>query len=134
MTSYAASKAGVEALSNSLRAEVVSRGVDVGCAYFGFIDTDMVRDAISHESTRVALGLLPGFVRKAVSVDHAVNAIERGIAGRRDRVWAPRYVGSALAARGWMQPLTERYIRRSKRIDRAIELAQQAPARERELV
>jgi NAD(P)-dependent dehydrogenase (short-subunit alcohol dehydrogenase family) len=134
MTSYAASKAGVEGLSNSLRAELASQGVGVGCAYFGFIDTDMVRDAVAHESTQVALGLLPGFVRRPVSVEHAVTAIELGIHGRRDRVWAPRYVGLALASRGWMQPLTDRYIRRSRRIDRAVALAQQTPEREKELV
>ena len=43
MAAYAASKAGVEAFADSLRSEVKRLGVDVGVAYFGFIDTDMVR-------------------------------------------------------------------------------------------
>jgi short-subunit dehydrogenase len=89
MTSYAASKAGVEGLSNSLRGELATRGVGVGCAYFGFIDTDMVRDAFAHPSTTAMLGLLPSFVRHPVPVDRAVDVIERGIRGRRARVWAP---------------------------------------------
>jgi NAD(P)-dependent dehydrogenase (short-subunit alcohol dehydrogenase family) len=132
MTSYAASKAGVEGLSNSLRAELHSRGVDVGCAYFGFIDTDMVRESFAHASTKSLLGLLPGFVRKPVSVEHAVSAIELGILGRRARVWAPRYVGLALAARGWLQPLTEARVRRSGRVEQAVALTE--PLRQEELV
>ena len=48
MAAYAASKAGVEAFADSLRAEVKRLGVDVGVAYFGFIDTDMVRATDSH--------------------------------------------------------------------------------------
>jgi NAD(P)-dependent dehydrogenase (short-subunit alcohol dehydrogenase family) len=42
---YAASKAGFEHLLNVLRVEVAHLGVDVGVAYFSFIDTDMVRGA-----------------------------------------------------------------------------------------
>ena len=130
MTSYAASKSGVEALSNSLRAELRGRGVDVGCAYFGFIDTDMVRESFAHPSTKSLIGLLPGFVRKPVSVEHAVCAIELGILGRRARVWAPRYVGLALSARGWLQPLTEAHVRRSGRVEAAIGLTEPEPQRE----
>jgi NAD(P)-dependent dehydrogenase (short-subunit alcohol dehydrogenase family) len=131
MTSYSASKAGVEGLTNSLRTEVASRGVDVGCAYFGFIDTDMVRDAFAHDSTKAMLGLLPGFIRRPVSVQRAASAIELGIRGRRARVWAPRYVGLALATRGWMQPLTEARVRRSPRIETAVRLSAKAePAKE----
>jgi NAD(P)-dependent dehydrogenase (short-subunit alcohol dehydrogenase family) len=88
MTSYAASKAGVEGLSNSLRAELATRGVGVGCAYFGFIDTDMVRNAFAHPSTTAMLPLLPPFVRRPVPVERAVDAIEHGIRGRRADVGA----------------------------------------------
>src|SRR5437763_6926441 len=45
MSAYSAAKAGVEALSNSVRIEMRPYGVDVGVAYFLFLDTDMVRDA-----------------------------------------------------------------------------------------
>ena len=43
MAAYSAAKAGAEAFADSLRIEVKHLGVDVGVAYFGFIDTDMVR-------------------------------------------------------------------------------------------
>src|SRR3954466_13995253 len=40
---YGASKAGAEAMTDVLRVELRHLGVDVGCAYFSWIDTDMVR-------------------------------------------------------------------------------------------
>ena len=42
MSAYCATKAGVEAFADSLRSEVAHQGVDVGCAYFSWIGTDMV--------------------------------------------------------------------------------------------
>src|SRR5258706_10604950 len=42
---YAMSKTAVEALGRSLRVELAGTGVDVGVAYFGFIDTKLVRGA-----------------------------------------------------------------------------------------
>ena len=129
MTSYAASKAGVEALTNSMRQELALEGVGVGCAYFGFIDTDMVRDAEADPANARMLGMLPGFVRRSVSVEHAATAIELAIRDRRARTWAPRYVGSALLSRGWIQPLAERVSRaQSKRLRSALQLAADAEA------
>ena len=40
---YCASKAGVEALADSLRIELAPSGARVGVAYFAELDTDMVR-------------------------------------------------------------------------------------------
>jgi NAD(P)-dependent dehydrogenase (short-subunit alcohol dehydrogenase family) len=45
MSAYCAAKAGVEALSDCLRIEMQPLGVQVGVAYFLFLDTDMVNDA-----------------------------------------------------------------------------------------
>ena len=45
MSAYCAAKAGVEALSDCLRIEMLPLGVDVGVAYFLFLDTDMVNDS-----------------------------------------------------------------------------------------
>src|SRR5215211_2433768 len=64
MASYNASKAGAEAFANSLRAEVKHLGVDVGCAYFAFIDTDMVSGSDSHPALGFARARLPGALGK----------------------------------------------------------------------
>jgi len=124
MGPYAASKAGVEALTNTLRMETAPSGARIGCAYFGFIDTDIVRGSFAHPSTKAMEKLMPPLVRKPVPLSAAVDAIERGVERRAARVWAPRYVGAALALRGILQPLSERRAMGSRHLREGLELAQ----------
>ncbi len=53
MGPYTAAKAGVEALTDALRIESAPSGARVGCAYFGFIDTDLVKAAYAQPSTQL---------------------------------------------------------------------------------
>jgi NAD(P)-dependent dehydrogenase (short-subunit alcohol dehydrogenase family) len=126
MGPYAASKAGVEGLTDSLRVELAPTGARAGCAYFGFIDTDLVRGSFEHPSTKAMEGMMPAFVRRAVPLAVAVDAIERGIERRSGRLWAPRFVGGAIALRGIIQPLTELRTMRSRRLGEALRLADPA--------
>ena len=57
---YAATKAGVEAFSDSLRAELAHTGTRVGVAYFSFIDTDMTRDGLESPAAHVMRDATPG--------------------------------------------------------------------------
>ena len=107
---YATAKSGVDGLSDSLRAELAPSGVQVGCAYFGFLDTDLVRAGYSQPSAQVANGSSPSFIRNPAPVSKAIDAIERGIERRSARVWAPRWVGPMIALRGLLQPLVERRV------------------------
>jgi hypothetical protein len=66
---------------------------------------------------------MPGFVARPAPLDDALDAIERGVARRSARLWAPRYVGGALALRGVLQPLTEWRVKRSRRLPEALRLA-----------
>jgi NAD(P)-dependent dehydrogenase (short-subunit alcohol dehydrogenase family) len=108
MGPYTTAKAGVEAMSDALRLELAPHGVAVGCAYFGFLDTDLVKAGFETPSALNAKERLPGFMAKPAPVSIAIDAIERGIAKRSGRVWAPRWVGPMLYLRGLLQPLTER--------------------------
>ena len=108
IAAYATAKAGVEALSDALRVESAPSGVAVGCAYFGFLDTDLVKAAYAQPSAEAMTGRTPGFIRNPAPVSKAIDAIERGIERRSARVWAPRWVGPMLLARGLLQPLIER--------------------------
>ncbi len=126
MGPYAASKAGVEALTNSLRAETAPSGARVGCAYFGFIDTDLVRASFAHPSSQVMMSTLPKFVATPAPLSDAIDAIERAVARRKARVWAPRYVGEALVLRGVLQPLTELQSRLHRQLPGALSLADPA--------
>jgi NAD(P)-dependent dehydrogenase (short-subunit alcohol dehydrogenase family) len=128
MGAYTASKAGVEAMTDCLRAELAPTGARVGCAYFGFIDTDLVKGSFAHPSTQALISVMPGFVRRPAPLSDAVDAIERGVARRSARIWAPRFVGGALALRGVLQPIADWRVQHSRRLPRALELADPPPA------
>jgi NAD(P)-dependent dehydrogenase (short-subunit alcohol dehydrogenase family) len=108
MGPYSSTKAGVEALSNVLRQELSPSGAKVGCAYFGFIDTDLVRGGFSQPSAGGLRAQMPKFLGEPAPLSKAVDAIERGVGERAPKVWAPRWVGAALYLRTLIQPLTER--------------------------
>ena len=127
MGPYTTAKAGVEALSDALRMETAPSGARVGCAYFGFIDTDLVRAAYAQPSVELMNTELPGFLRNPAPLPNAVDAIERGIERRAARVWSPRWVGAAIAVRGVLQPLLEwRAERNSAQLTEAMRLADPA--------
>ncbi len=113
MGPYTTAKSGVEALSDALRMETLPSGARVGCAYFGFIDTDLVRAAYAQPSVEIMNNKTPGFLRNPAPLSSAIDAIERGIERRSARVWSPRWVGAAIALRGVLQPLIERRLERS---------------------
>jgi NAD(P)-dependent dehydrogenase (short-subunit alcohol dehydrogenase family) len=110
MGPYASAKAGVEALTDSLRLEMAPSGARVGCAYFGFIDTDLVRGGFAQPSSQRMNRSSPAFIRNPAPLSKAVDAIEHGIERRASRVWTPRWAGAAIALRGVLQPLAERRL------------------------
>jgi NAD(P)-dependent dehydrogenase (short-subunit alcohol dehydrogenase family) len=97
---YAISKAGVEQLGRALRAELGIHGASAGVAYFGFIDTPMVRGAFEDAVTARAREALPAWVTRPIPVGRAGAAIVRGIERRSARVTAPRWIPALLALRG----------------------------------
>ena len=87
---YAASKAGLEQLLNVLRQEVAPLGVDVGVAYFSWIDTDMVRGAETHQPAFARLrSELRGPAGRTLPVSAAGAAIAGAVADRRRTVVGP---------------------------------------------
>ncbi len=92
LSAYCAAKAGVEALSDCLRMEIGPRGVDVGVAYFLFLDTDMVRDA-ERELPGGERGRerVPGPFAKTYPLAPAVEEVVAAITERRRRVAYPRW-------------------------------------------
>ncbi len=100
MSAYCSAKAGVEALSDCLRIECMPRGVDVGVAYFLFLDTDMVRDA-EREMPMMgrARSEMPGFLGKTYPLAPAIDEVAAAIAQRRRRVSYPKWFVRALPLR-----------------------------------
>jgi len=127
MGPYTATKAGVEAMTDALRMESAPSGAQVGCAYFGFIDTDLVKASYATSPAEVLNKSAPAFIRNPIPLSRAIDAIERGIERRSARVWAPRWVGAAIALRGLIQPLSERrLLREPGELSEALRLADPA--------
>jgi NAD(P)-dependent dehydrogenase (short-subunit alcohol dehydrogenase family) len=127
MGPYNAAKSGVEGLTDALRLEVAPSGARVGCAYFGFIDTDLVRAGQASPASEALAAGTPAVLRNPAPLATAIDAIERGIERRAARVWAPRWVGAMLALRGVLQPLIERRAAKdSGRLIEAMRLAESA--------
>jgi NAD(P)-dependent dehydrogenase (short-subunit alcohol dehydrogenase family) len=118
---YAASKAGFEQLLNVLRVEVAHLGVDVGIAFFSFIDTDMVRGAEDrHPAFAAVRAKARGPAGRTLPVSAAGRAIADAVAHRRRTVVAPGIVRGAYWLRGLIGPLVDRESRgNAATIDRA---------------
>src|SRR3954466_9333710 len=108
MAPYAASKAGAEAFGDSLRSELKRLGVDVGVAYFGFIDTDMVRGADAHPALTALRDDSLGPLSRSLPVSSVGRAVVAGMEKRSRQVMVPRWTRIMVVLRSLMQPLTER--------------------------
>lgn len=109
---YSASKAGLEALAKCLRVEVAHLGVDVGIAYFGWIDTDLVRGGDEHPAFSFMRSRLRGPLGKTLPVATAGEAIVTGIEKRSKMIAEPKFVYVAQALRGLIANATDREIER----------------------
>jgi NAD(P)-dependent dehydrogenase (short-subunit alcohol dehydrogenase family) len=129
-TPYAMSKAGVEQFGRALRVELVQHGASASVAYFGFIDTEMVRRAIDADPIGESmLGSLPKPLQKRVSPSVAGEAIVRGIERRAPRIIRPRRWVAMSVLRGVLNPLVDRQMERDAEIQA---LARELDSREGE--
>ena len=107
---YGATKAGVEALSDSLRIELRSRGVQVGVGYFLLIKTPLL-DGPGAELLPVLERGLGWPMNRLIPVERAGRAIVAGIERRSRRVYAPGLVGPMLPLRQLLGPVIEQQMR-----------------------
>jgi NAD(P)-dependent dehydrogenase (short-subunit alcohol dehydrogenase family) len=122
---YSASKAGVEALGDTLRVELHESGARVGVAYFAFVDTDMVSRGLQTRAGEQASGRLDALLAP-IPLARALDAIERGVHRRSRRVTAPGWVAAALPLRMLLQPLLDRGVRGG--LSEVLELAREEHA------
>jgi NAD(P)-dependent dehydrogenase (short-subunit alcohol dehydrogenase family) len=107
MANYAAAKAGVEAFSNSLRAEVAHLGVKVGVAHPTWIRTDLVESADAHPVFGKLRASMPGLIGKTYPLDVALDDLEAGILKRARTIHVPRWVGGLKLFRAFLPPVIE---------------------------
>ncbi|HET9102928.1 MAG TPA: short-chain dehydrogenase/reductase [Solirubrobacteraceae bacterium] len=114
---YAMAKAGVEALGRTLRVELAPHGAGASVAYFGFIDTAMVHQAIDADDLAEQMkDALPPFLRKRLTPAQAGEAVARGVERRAPRIIAPRRWAAFSALRGILNPLLDAHMVRNAEI------------------
>lgn len=119
---YAMAKAGVEALGRALRVELAPHGAGASVAYFGFIDTDMVRIGIDEDELAERIkGTLPRLLRKRLTPAQAGEAVARGIERRAPRIIAPKRWAAYSVLRGIINPLLDDYMVRNAEIQDIVE-------------
>jgi NAD(P)-dependent dehydrogenase (short-subunit alcohol dehydrogenase family) len=119
---YAIAKAGVEQLGRALRVELKRHGASASVAYFGFIDTEMVRDGMADPIADTLNESLPAFARRRLPPSAAGRAIVRGIERRSPRIIRPRWWAVVSVLRGIVNPLLDRYTERDEKLQAGIAL------------
>ncbi|MBF6413122.1 SDR family NAD(P)-dependent oxidoreductase [Nocardia cyriacigeorgica] len=116
---YSASKAGVEALGDTLRHELRHTGAKVGVGYFAELDTDMTARGFGTDAARSLLGR--STVSGVAPLGPAIDAVERAIARRARQAVSPWWVRLVLPFRPIAQRVTELALRRG--VDEAVRIA-----------
>ena len=110
MAPYAMSKAAVEQFGRALRAELAQHGASATVAYFGYIDTDLVRDLTADPIANRFEQKFPNFLRRRLQPSAAGATIVGGIETRAPRVIAPkRWTGYSLL-RGLVNAALDKHI------------------------
>jgi NAD(P)-dependent dehydrogenase (short-subunit alcohol dehydrogenase family) len=107
-TPYAVAKAGVEALGRSLRVELAPHGASASVAYFGWVDTKLVQDAMDQEDSGRIRELSPEWLLKRITPDEAGAGLVRGIEERAPRIFVPKWWRYVSALRGIVNPLLDK--------------------------
>jgi len=123
-TPYAVSKAGVEQLGRALRAELSIHGASASVAYFGFIDTKMVRDALADPAAGTVESTLPNWITRRLHPSEAGEAIVDGIERRVPRIIRPRWWRGYSVLRGIVNPLLDQRVARDERFRDAVREAE----------
>lgn len=112
MAPYAMSKAAVEQFGRALRGELAQHGASATVAYFGFIDTAMVREGFSSPIAQRFESTFPRILRKRLQPSDAGAAIVGGIQRRAPRVIAPNRWATYSRLRGVLNPWLDRRTER----------------------
>src|SRR3954449_8193122 len=105
---YAVAKAGVESLDRALRAELRPYGAGASVAYFGWVDTKLVQDAFSQETSPRVRELSPEWLLKRITPEEAGAGLVRGIEERAPRIFVPKWWRYVSALRGILNPLLDK--------------------------
>ena len=92
VSSYAASKAAIEAMCNCWRIELAAHNVGVGIIYASWVKTQLLTESDMHPAFVRLKSTMPAPLRRAIAVDAAADLIIAGMARRARRIWVPGWV------------------------------------------
>lgn len=109
---YAASKAAVEMLGRSLRAELGATGASASVLYPGWTATAIAQVAFGGNATVTEMNKigLPGFMSRAIPPEQIARAVVRGLQKRRARIIEPASLAPISLMRGLFNMLTDRVM------------------------
>lgn len=114
---YACAKAGVEQLGRALRVELTAHDVHASVAYFGFIDTEMVRATFDRDSKGSEFrARIPFPLNRRITPAEAAEHLVRGIEQRRSRVIAPPVWKPLFYCRGLLGPALDALLPHDPRL------------------
>ncbi|ROO87134.1 NADP-dependent 3-hydroxy acid dehydrogenase YdfG [Actinocorallia herbida] len=99
LAAYGATKAAVESFGRALRIELARTGTSVGLAYFGAVDTPLVRGLITRPDLADGSAKMPKVIGAPIAPSRAARAIVTGVRRRSRSVHAPWWVPALLALR-----------------------------------
>ncbi|MGK2932946.1 MAG: SDR family NAD(P)-dependent oxidoreductase [Solirubrobacterales bacterium] len=110
-SSYAVSKAAVEALGRALRSELAPHGASATVAYFGYVKTGLISEVFDNDlADEFRKHVAPDFLTKQIEVPQAAGALVEGIESRAARVIEPARWKPIFYLRGLLGPLSDRRL------------------------
>ena len=111
VSSYAASKAAIEAMCNCWRIELAAHGVGVGVIYASWVQTQLVVEGDLHPAFVRLKSTMPAALRRAIPAAVAADMIIKGMAQRKRCIWVPGWVRVLYALRAALSTrLAERQL------------------------
>jgi NAD(P)-dependent dehydrogenase (short-subunit alcohol dehydrogenase family) len=112
-SAYGASKAGVEMLARSLRAELVAHGASASVLYPSWTKTPITHSTQDDELlNRLFRHAFRGPLGTFSEPEIVAHALVRGLERRAPRIFAPRWWSAVSALRGIVDPLTDSVLDR----------------------
>lgn len=114
---YACAKAGVEQLGRALRVELAANDTHAAVAYFGFIDTEMVRSTFDRDARGGDFqARIPPPLNRRLTAAQAGEALAQGIERRKARIIAPNVWKLLFYSRGFLGPGLDALLPRDPRL------------------
>lgn len=119
---YVMSKAAVEQLGRTLRAELAYRGASAGVLYPGWTDTAIARAALHDAGPAHELvdHVFPGPLRRPVTPERVAQAAADGIERRAARIFCPRRWAALSILRGVVNPASDAKLERDPEVARLV--------------